>query len=116
MSEKEMRELDEWIATRIFGWQKFREEEFPHRTLWSEGDPGSRVWDEPDFYTTDPAAAMQVLEKCVEFGGVLVTRPFYHNEKKELWTIRDGEMGDMTEVGETLPLAICKFAKELFSK
>lgn len=36
------------------GWQQFREEEYPHRTLWRETEEvGSRVWDEPNDYCND---------------------------------------------------------------
>lgn len=45
-------EINEAIAVSL-GWVQFREEEYPHRTLWREGEVGSRVWDGPYDYCED---------------------------------------------------------------
>ena len=62
---KTITELNAWIAVNVFCWRKFREEEYPHRDLWDEGEDGSRVWDEPNNYT-QPAGAYELEAKILE--------------------------------------------------
>lgn len=74
--------------------------------------------------TTDPAAAMQVLEKCVL--KLELKRAFPAIEKysdldgfqgrKVSALFSTGNQDTFSEVAETLPLAICKFAKALYSQ
>ena len=109
MNDAELRELDLWIAVNIFGWQTFNEEEYPHRMLWREGDIGSPVWDEPDFYTTDPAAAMEVLKRCSDEWDIQIGRRMITKE----WFCSSGYAYTQAE---TIELAICQFAKKLFIK
>jgi hypothetical protein len=61
-------------------------------------------------YTTDPAAAMLVLEKCNErLGGTAVCIATL-GDNFFVWT------GSLSQTkGETLPLAICLFAQKLFT-
>ena len=71
MTDKELRELDAWIAGCVMGWKlvsgtKFKikpDEYFVHSVL---GVVLSGNESNPFCPTTDPAAAMMVLEKCVE--------------------------------------------------
>lgn len=123
MENNELRKLDEWIAAKIFGWQQFREEEHPNRMLWREGEAGSDVWDEPHFYTTDPAAAMEVLEKCAE-KQALIGEPVgvaRYEKDSGRWTVESNvrDYGDAQYIfseADTLPLAISKFAREIFKE
>ncbi len=102
LNEKELNELDEWIAINVMG-------------LKLNANGMIETWPDPkrpelrddlcvQNYTTDKAAAMEVLEKCCE---------------KEVVRI-DGKAivlddGGWIE-GDTLQLSICLFAKELFQK
>lgn len=123
-----MRELDAWIAEHVMGyrWYKFSDGVFQLEVPgdWQKRHGGIQV-DRPTGteidatsapkYATDPAAAMQVLEKCckqtafpisigVKFGG------WYCGQFKDL----AGAASATTS--STLPIAICLFAKKLFSK
>lgn len=116
-----LRELDSLIAEKVFGWSDIEwsqssyefPEEPPPRFLRGHLDGG--LWREIPHYTTDPAAAMQVLEKCAEAlpGGVKVRR-----RKHDLaWTVAKFEdLSPVWSVSKTLPIAICRFAKALYSK
>jgi len=112
MTTQEMRELDAWIAENVFGWQEFREEEYPYRMLWREGEEGSPVWDEPDYYTTDPAAAMEVLKKCAD--NLWLSVGF--SKQRKTFLCGGILSGENYAEAETLELAICQFAKKLFTK
>ena len=120
LTDKELRELDAWIWTHVLGWVPFREEEYPHRNGYALGDDTGEKCLECDMpqCSTDPAAAMQVLEKCaVELGGegeracAVEWLPM-----EEEWRIIETDTPDGVRAqAKTLPLAICLFAKELFS-
>lgn len=100
MNEKEMRELDAWIAEHVMGLSM--EEQF--------GNPDNPIRGTitPPNYTTNPAAAMLVLEKCLTMADELEIRLCYDCEYKVFdWS--------KAAKAETLPLAICLFAKKLFS-
>lgn len=94
MNEQELRELDEWIHKHVFGMST-------KVVGW---------WERPfRSYTTDPAAAMQVLEKCRDkVDRILLTA--HGNKTWMLYAYDSYEFG----TGETLPEAICKFAREVF--
>ena len=90
MSEKQLRKLDAWIAEHVFGF-----------------DMAKTSVDDIEHYTTDPAEAMQVLEELL----------ILHNgEPFEIWRGGSGMWHLGKSKAETLPLAICLFAKELFAK
>lgn len=139
MTTQELRELDAYIAEHLFGfkWGHFgfvknglpdfeREpiyllppsrfdgsthsghgREFPRDKVdgWKYRGGNNLV----PLYTTDPAAAMQVLEKCAEKVAIL-----------DFITLAKGPDGWLVASclaqaeAETLPLTICKFARELF--
>ena len=115
MSEKELRDFDAWIGVNVFG----------KKAIHQHGPPPVEGIEDDYFvieyihcshslphYTTDPAAAMVVLEKCAEkeserFDGVQIDR------------IKSGWIVSTCEVdahAPTLPLAITLFAKKLFEK
>jgi Phage ABA sandwich domain len=91
--------------------EQAKEREYPH------DDPVTyKPW-ECSNYTTDPAAAMQVLKKCVEMRGEV-----------KIFKAGDGEWVCRKPIGSgynstlhiatatTLELAICRFARKLFEK
>lgn len=98
MSDKELRELDCYIAENVMGWSN------------AEQDPNFKQ-DEPH-YTTDPDAAMQVLEKCLEREGIMpqITTA----GKRFVWA--NPKVHEPYHDAETFPVAICEYAKHLFSK
>lgn len=108
----EMRELDAWIAENLFG--GIHHQEKPYRegidtsllAMW-QGEMDCLVsgW-RP---TTEPASAMLVLEKCRCVDGVHLSPPS-PDKICEIWG------GGVRAYADTLPLAVCLFAKQLFSK
>lgn len=111
LTEKELRELDAFIAVHIFGWVPETRSTYAgehnakgyglnkHLHL---GDKDRYFQSEYSFpharYSTDPAYAMQVLEKCIE---------------KDAYAVGAWIRGMK---GEFLPTAIALFAKQLYSK
>lgn len=143
LSEKKLRELDAWLAEYIFGWSWWRFDCFkkPHgasgeqsRHIWCQLCSPDDLWYQQPQYngqkingpvegisnltdlsyfkpTTNPAAAMDVLKKCIEKESCDIrinfdSRRFYVYSAKVL----------TPETATTLELAICLFAKKLFSK
>ena len=124
----ELRELDAWIAEHVMGWRRVQSAE-SHRTeeivSRVEGDglcsfnepwqpqPGGVFFQQWRYFipTTDPAAAMMVLEKCAKKQAVNVWYSTVHKQ----WAAADSGCFH-TQYAETLPLAICMFAKKLYGK
>lgn len=136
MSEKELRELDAWIAENLFGMRRTNEPDdlttdganlFWHRKeegkeevvlsgkaypLRGPVEKFSHSWIkfQP---TADPAAAMMVLERCgCETAAIII---FPQSEK---WFVGTNDINIDPGLGaqaKTLPLAICLFAKILFA-
>jgi hypothetical protein len=120
-----MRELDAWIAINIFafkyrrlnrhdafnvlvspeamekGFGKFQPDE--HQPNNSDAPP----------YSTDPAAAMEVLRKCAEKVAVKIRRQVHTVDKR--WCVYVDNT-DIESFEYTLELAVASFAKKLFSK
>lgn len=132
MNDKELKELDAWIAEHVMG------------AKWESGKKSDRMIlageiifmrDKNELRaigygikfspTTDPAAAMQVLEKCAE-GGLnkgdfkLPVSIFRRGDLQ--WVVCENTEGEeftrdyVVVEATTIPLAICLFAKQLFSK
>jgi hypothetical protein len=113
MSNEEMRALDAWIAEHVMGWTvSFHAGNI---TLWL---PTRTSTPRTFNATTDAADAMEVLRRCVLKVG--------ENDSVEINQV-EGNSGfgwcaaranGLTPYGEgaTLELAICLFAKQLFSK
>jgi hypothetical protein len=138
LTDKELRELDAWIAENVFGlpvnWEDGRRENGPVYLWFIAGKNGeSNQCERVKNYTTDPAAAMEVLKKCIGalpldnesdpedmstfslglrrgYGG----KGGFAIRRFSMWmeTYSAEEIGE----GETLELAIAKFARSLFSK
>lgn len=131
-TEKNLRELDAWIAENVMGftWQKLNRHDkinylLPPPTGRFTYDPDPKNTNEscaPN-YTTDPAAAMEVLKKCCEKPNSRSPEIFRNAIHYQTWIIEDGEAGDALEgfeylqvEAETIELAICLFSKKIFSK
>lgn len=99
MNAKEMRELDAWIARNLFEW------DYSNFMWWKNHE--IVAYNLPQF-TISKADAMNVLEKCVEQSQLTMQKPGTH------WQIWNRVNHHVT--AETLPLAICLFAKKLFSE
>jgi hypothetical protein len=140
MNDKQLRELDAWIAENVMGEQPaftvmkdgyyYRPQACGYtkdiQKAWrctktvaeSElvcGEIMNVVPIPPLKYTTDPAAAMMVLEKCGEKISpkrILVWKLSPPNFKHCWFVCTTEKRGE----AETLPLAICLFAKQLFIK
>ena len=126
MNAQELRELDAWIAENVIGNPQRRIRVTDGRKLVRYEFLKVGTNDICPTYTTDPAAAMEVLRKCAEkmdagivgigspMGGpVASTIP----KLKQGWVV--GKIGRPTNFdceAATLELAICLFAKKLFTK
>lgn len=102
MTTQELRELDAWIEDFVMGTGQIRQsrnELCPH-------------------YSTDSAAAMDVLKKCAEkiehsdYASNWIQIQWFNN----LWCLADFNKFSDPTTAETLELSICIFAKQLFSK
>lgn len=116
-----LRELDAWIAVNLFG-KKAISKDGPPPTKGVEDDYFVKEWVDISgslpHYSTDPAAAMEVLKKCAqklydegqeETVSVGLDAPYFVVEKTNC-------VPDLRVEAPTLETAICKFAKKLFSK
>lgn len=135
MNSEQMRELDEWLAEYVFGWhrqrfdngstrfntlvpEKFRADKY-RKHGWLDGNPHIQRFPR---YTTDPAAALEVLKKCAEtFRDVIC---IYQCLQSDSWDISATVFGgedeeDSREINvsaPTLELAIALFAKQIYSR
>jgi len=119
MTDIELRELDAWIGVNVFG-KKAIHAHSAKPTEGTEDDYFVIEWINAScslpHYTTDPAAAMQVLEKCFgRMGGTLIGIARLGSNYCVCVPAYAQDFGDVTSA-PTLPLAICLFAKQLFSK
>lgn len=109
MTEQEMRELDRWLAENVF--------HIPKHLISIKGAfqvPGKDyLCREIDRYTTDPAAAMLVMEKCAE--NVSDAIRYRVSRPAGVHRLSCFEIPEVV-AAETLPLAIAKFARQLFGK
>ena len=137
MTTKEQRELDAWIAENVMGYRRTDRPDdhttdaatlfwhrpagdtreavlvgcaYSHSTLTKEygKEMFSHSW---TFYqpTTDPAAAFDVLKRCVKKADHLEFDQFPNGDFRVFdW--------NHSERAETLELAVAKFAKQLFTK
>ena len=100
MDQKQQLELDAWIAEHVMGWK--------------ESDIIKRPAMIPSF-CSDPAAAMVVLKKCAEKCGIngIVIEPPVGGVLTD-WFVAQNCTA-MIYHAPTIELAICLFAKGLFS-
>jgi hypothetical protein len=120
MNEQKPRELDAWIAEHVM---EFVVNRNAHGNLIAIDFNGDRFTIEHVYGvtgntfnpSTDPAAAMMVLEKCIE-GGRCVAMDKDKAGNFNVTSIDRECNGVFMVHAFTLPLAISLFAKKLFSK
>jgi len=123
MTTQELRELDAWIAEHVMGWADVHMrqsglvgyapcEPRKVRTATGDGVSTTAAFTSEVPYYTDSADAMDVLKKCAE----------KHQHDIAIgtagptdWRVWAGELNGAT-YASSLELAICLFAKQLFSK
>lgn len=129
LSEKQLRELDVWIAEHVMGFKstKTPDDAFDSNERLSFSGSASRRfmvsttyqyngkgkwWHQWHYYepTTDPAAALEVLKKCYQTLSICSCKT---PNGFKFWF--PSEYNSAIE-SEALELAICLFAKKLFSK
>lgn len=117
MNEHELRELDAFCAERVLGWKPIvrqADSTYPELRYWNMGNGFERL--QQQFRpTTDPAAAMQVLEQCHKQCCV-ETGIFENVSGSKRGYFARSIYKDITTEAPTLELAIALFAKKLFSK
>lgn len=138
LTEKELRELDAWIAEhskeypdyhielnvfclRLLGWKLIRPRSKFGPVL--EGVlHGGEIYFSCPFVTRENDSAMQVLQKCAEklFDSCEGTN-ICISKSVDGWIVDEITTGQdygtlIASTAETLPLAICLFAKQIFSK
>ncbi len=152
MSETEHKELNAWIAENVMGysepielargrspksakrWDKFYKNHPPseyHSPVYDcyVDRSGQKIYCGKPFqiylaghYTTDPAAAMEVLKKCSiklwDENPIITKCQHFKVEiwNNGAWVVMQSEKREMFCEAETLELSICLFAKKLFSK
>lgn len=130
--ETELRELDLWISEHVFGFSKI-EKESPRRwRVRYRIEPGfegcgcggfkspeaaaAYLWYQVKHPTTIPAAAMAVLEKCLGKLPRSIEISFDADSPGAGYFIsRTDDDASQAIIADTLPLAIAKFARQLFS-
>lgn len=123
-TEKELRELDAWIAEHVMEWPVSRN---AHGNLVAVDFNGLHLCIEhvygavgPMFQpSTDPAAAMQVLEKCINEQRRLNAGDscfFISKDGAEFWLRTVVNNQHLDGSSQSLPLAIGLFARQLFRK
>lgn len=116
MNEQEMRELDAWIAEKVFGWKRGKMfgngngEWIVDDKGYKEGAPS---WNMTPRYTADPAACSLVRKACF-----LKLREM--GECVEVWYDENDLFGIMLNgkltLAATEEICWCLFAKALFEK
>lgn len=115
---KEDRELDElnaWIAEHVMGWRRVDAlYDLSYGQFYVHAEHGicalKNITEIGPFKpATDPAAAMGLLAKCAEKCAVGI-------RKGDKWDVYAIGSNVTFGIATTLPLAICLFAKSLFSK
>lgn len=122
-TEDELRELDVFCAEKVMGWQLVNYNTGCEAACYAEamnndgwtwsGDYGDgEAWQWKP--TTDSACAMRVFEKCIrKCGEVMICF-------NGMYSVHGCLSGQIRPVygqhAETLPLAICEFAKKLYGK
>lgn len=121
MTQTEMRELDCWIAEHVMdalkkaGWRAHFVMRDDNAIICGGKPPRDWTSGEVTRYTTDPAAAMEVLKKCVE-------KLAEARDEMQIRRIVDGShfieclwyKGGIKSNSKTLETAIALFAKEVF--
>lgn len=117
MTTTELRDLDAYIAEHVFGATRAIDKGFAcgdgddRHTVRFNRDEG---WTACPFYTTDSAAAIKVLERCAErFEHLEIMRTC---EGKYMVWVHGRGLYKRDRIANTLPLAICLLAQQLFKE
>lgn len=126
-----LRELDAWIAEHVMGWKRCKSiHSLDYANRYAIDTTGAIYRHNPKrrdtrmslFHpSTDPAAAMEVLKKCIakcNEDGASLDLDLNEQSKTLINKMHYGVSyeSSLDEEGETLELAICLFAKKLFTK
>jgi len=119
MSDTEQKELNAWIAEHVMGWSKEKLGQLSCAGTFANQGGEVYIHDKGSYVrlfhpTTDPAAAMQVLERCVDVATATIRKQ--SDGSFCVWWTDSETMEENYIIGKTLPLAICLFAKKLFEK
>jgi hypothetical protein len=112
------REQEAWHLTR----EEAKKHEYPRQpSTFFVTDPVTICEFGIPLYTTDPAAAMEVLKKCAEHSDMPIEIDRKRDKKTGQWRVETGVVSQglvaiSPHENNTLELAICLFAKSLFSK
>ena len=125
MKIKELRELDVWVAENVMGFTIIKTPSLATE-IYVNSEVFERLMMPPQplkCYTINPTYAMEVLKKCAEkmkresdgFYDLVCIRP---KTTEDGWTVfkqSQENWGHLYEEADTIELAICLFAKKLFS-
>jgi hypothetical protein len=126
-TETQLRELDAWIAEHVFGWHKIQTGQnhslcsvcgngFGARHNHYYPDFHGSMSGSVPFYSTDPAAAMQVLKRCVEFAKRNLGHSVILTDTMNGYCVGLTIPSFKFITADTWELAIALFAKALFRK
>lgn len=132
MNEKELRELDAWVGTTLFGYVRIKKVPDPTDNRQISGSLYSPQGITHDCnqesyipsYSNNPSDAMDVLEVCAKKrteswseyrpdATLIIHAP--REEWENQWIVASDAECSIEAKGDTLPLAICLFAKKLFT-
>lgn len=128
-------DLDIFIAEKVMGWSIYTSGRGSIHALENENTDAERdyvvksnhPWDTANFSpSTDPASALEVLKKCAEHmkNGIMgIASPIGDSVASTIkkpsqgWVVGFiGKPSNFDVEAETLEIAICLFAKKLYSK
>jgi len=121
MSEIETYELKEFIWLNVFGWVRWREEEYPNRDGYKLGEGGDTCLECDMVDPLSPEGAMEVLKKCAEKVNVTICKI------GSWWNVVGRDYSKVNQENSQTPkfisaddesfeLTICMFAKILHTK
>lgn len=119
MNATELRELDAWIAEHVMGLVPYKNGITEASKNWWIDKSKDEIKQKFN-PTTDPAAAMEVLKKCAEKMEEEYddSRSIAINKERltEIWFVSETDVANgISESAKTPELAICLFAKKLFT-
>lgn len=121
MNKRKLRELDAWIGVNVFG-KKAISEKGPKPTKGVEEDyfviEFIHVSCSLPHYTTDKAAAFEVLAKLITHADNILLWKHSKLAPNKFWFAHSTKLGPGLAAGSapTLELAICLLAKKIYSE
>lgn len=115
MNDKDLRELDAYLAEHVMGWKKVSSpQDLCKGSFLANKGADCIEYSSGRFKpSTDPAAALMVLEKAA---AKLAPHSLVISFENDQWYVFEG--GNFMEAvkNDSLTLAVASFAKQLFSK